>query len=75
LNKLPEKARQFVMRSLQGIGLRNFFQKLLAIAPNDSVAAFFFFPLIQFVDSERKLEIYSDLESKQNQYKFIFKLI
>jgi len=35
----------------QGIGLRNFLQKLLAIAPNGSVAAFFFFPPIQFMNS------------------------
>ena len=51
LNKLPEKARQFAMLSVQSIRLCNFFQKLLAIAQNSSVAAFFFFPLIQFVDS------------------------
>ena len=54
MNELPEKARQFAMLSVQSIRLRNFFQKLLAIAQNSSVAAFFFFPLIQFVDSEKK---------------------
>lgn len=51
LNKLPEKAHQFAMRSVQSIRLRNFLRKLLAIAPNSSVGAFFFFPLIQFVGS------------------------
>ena len=57
LNELPEKARQFAMLSVQSIRLRNFFQKLLAIAQNGSVAAFFFFPLIQFISSEKKLDI------------------
>jgi len=51
LNELPEKARQFVMRSVKRYRTAQFFQKLLAIAPNDSVAAFFFFSLIQFIDS------------------------
>lgn len=30
------------------------FSKSLAIAPNSSVAACLFFPLVQFVDSEKK---------------------
>ena len=33
------------------------FSKSLAIAQNGSVAAFFFFPLIQFMDSVKKTEI------------------
>lgn len=41
------------MRSVQSIRLRNFLRKLLAIAPNSSVGAFFFFPLIQFVGSAK----------------------
>ena len=65
LNELPEKARQFAMLSVQSIRLRNFFQKLLAIAQNSSVAAFFFFPLIQFVGSVKKINI------KINPKKFI----
>ena len=32
------------------------FSKSLAIDPNSSVAASFFFPLVQFVDSEKKNE-------------------
>jgi len=41
------------MLSVISIGLRNFLKKLLASAQNGSVAAFFFFPLIQFVDFEK----------------------
>ena len=40
-----------IVLSVQSIRLRNFLQKLLAIAQNSSVAAFFFFPPIQFMDS------------------------
>jgi len=58
LNELPEKARQFAMLSVQSIRLRNFLQKLLAIAQNSSVAAFFFFPHIQFISLEIKLYIW-----------------
>ena len=36
---------------VQCIRLRDFEKKSLAIAQNGSVAAFFFFPLIQFTDS------------------------
>ena len=40
-----------IVLSVQSIRLRDFFSKSLAIAQNGSVAAFFFFPLIQFTDS------------------------
>lgn len=50
------------MQSVQSIRLRNFLQKLLAIAQNGSVAACFFFPLIQFISSEKKLDIQANLE-------------
>jgi len=56
LNELPEKARQFSILRVQCIRLRDF-SKSLAIAQNGSVAAFFFFPLIQFMDSVKKTEI------------------
>ena len=44
-----------IVLSLQSIRLRDFFSKSLAIAQNGSVAAFFFFPLIQFTDSVKNL--------------------
>jgi len=40
---------------------------LLAIVPNDSVAASFFFPLIQFIDSEKKLGILSKITKKKTR--------
>jgi sulfur relay (sulfurtransferase) DsrF/TusC family protein len=51
----------------QGIGLRNFLQKLLAIAPNSSVVAFFFFPHIQFVVQKKQ----TSYQIKKSDFKII----
>ncbi len=51
LNKLPEKGASIRHAERTMYQTARFFSKSLAIAQNGSVAAFFFFPLIQFTDS------------------------